>query len=79
MFGYDVLLYTGDNTKIEENNENHYQRKSRELLDINNKWKECQLLIYTSTITAGVDFNQNHFDKFIHVYNKMTCDAFSFI
>ena len=39
--------------------------KNKEILsDVNKNWSKCDLLIYTPTIEAGVDFNvSNYFDK----------------
>lgn len=48
-----VLVYTGnssDNTK-------------NDLKDCINKWKEADVLIYSPTIEAGVNFDLDHFDK----------------
>lgn len=55
--GYRVICHTGDDEKIDENGECHYKNKCRIIADVNNNWK-CDLLIYSSTITAGVDFDQ---------------------
>jgi len=48
------------------------------LSDVTNNW-QCDLLIYSATITAGVNFDINWFDSFIHVFAAETCDALSFI
>jgi hypothetical protein len=48
--------------------------KKEAFSDVNSAFK-TRLLIYTSTITAGVDFNQEWFDTFIHIYSANTCDA----
>lgn len=59
---------------MDENNKIHYENKQNDLKDVNTAWK-CDLLIYSSTITCGVDFNIQHFDEFISVLTSNTCDS----
>lgn len=40
-----------------------------ELGDVNTNWKQCDVLIYTSTILAGMNFNQKHYS---HLYMYLT-------
>ena len=54
------------------------QRKREDFADVKQSWK-CDLLVYTSTITAGVNFDEEHFNSFIHVYVKGTVDAIGFV
>lgn len=42
---------------------NSLQNDKKELININEYWKTARLLIYTSTIEAGCDFNIKWFDK----------------
>ena len=42
---------------------NSNQNDKKKLIDINNYWNTARLLIYTSTIEAGCDFNIEWFDK----------------
>ncbi len=51
--------------------------------DVNKEWRDCQLLIYTPTITAGISYDpkvngkkdiEKHFDNlFIYCVNKGSC------
>ena len=42
---------------------NSLQNDKKQLININEYWKSARLLIYTSTIEAGCDFNIEWFDK----------------
>ena len=42
---------------------NSIQNDKKQLININDYWKSARLLIYTSTIEAGCDFNIEWFDK----------------
>jgi len=42
---------------------NSLQNDKKQLININDYWKSARLLIYTSTIEAGCDFNIEWFDK----------------
>lgn len=55
------------------------KHKSEMLKDVNTHWKKCDLLIYTSTITAGVSFTEKHFDKAYCIWLNGSCDVISFI
>ena len=46
--------------------------------DVNKAWAGVQAVIYTQTLSAGVDFSvatEHTFDSFIHVYGGMSCTA----
>lgn len=52
-----------------------------ELEDVNSFWKKYQVVLYSPTITSGVDFNEKHFDKIYCIIksgNKV-CDQRSFL
>ena len=36
--------------------------KKEHFKDVEKYWEDCDLLIYTSTLTAGVSFEKVHFD-----------------
>jgi len=43
---------------------NSIEKNKDKLLDVNKYWSECDLLIYSPTVEAGIDFNiTNHFHK----------------
>jgi hypothetical protein len=51
--GKKIRLYTGDNSCEKEVRE--------ELRNVNEAWKDLDVLIYTSTVLAGCNFEQKHF------------------
>lgn len=58
--GHSVLWYTGDG-------------KSEDVwLD---KWKEYDLVAYTPTISAGVSYEERHFDKMYGYFSSWSCCA----
>jgi hypothetical protein len=42
--------------------------KSEDFEDVNKAWKNCDVLIYTGTITAGISFELQHFDTFVGIF-----------
>ena len=40
-----------------------------DLLNVNEKWLELDLLVYTSSITVGVNFDTSHFDE-LFIYSS---------
>jgi hypothetical protein len=54
-------------------NSNNYDDRG-DLLDVNTHWNELDLLMYTSSITVGVNFDIEHFDL-LYVYSscKSSC------
>lgn len=58
-----IALYTA-------NSENKH-----ELQDINTSWLQYNIVIYTPTVTAGVSFEQAHFDKMFCYFNAKSCDV----
>lgn len=52
-----VKLYTGDDGRVNENGEHHITEKIRDFENVNESWKDIDLLIYTTTLTAGVDYS----------------------
>lgn len=66
--GKIVKLYTSESTPEEK----------AELSDVNTHWKSCDVLIYTSTISAGISFDvENHFDYLCGFFNNHTIDYMS--
>lgn len=70
--------YTGDDMKVTDGT-THYNQKIADFKDVNSAWCDIQCLIYTSTLTAGVDFNLDCFDTFVHIYRKNTCTVNQFV
>ena len=76
--GKSVGLYHGIDLEEDSEHGTMHQKKKEELNMVSEHWRvDC--LIYTSTITAGVNFSETHFDTFVHVYVANTCDALSFV
>ena len=65
----NILLYTsftGDEEKMK-------------LDDVNNIWDKCDVLIYSPTIEAGVNFDKPHFNKIFGILSDMSTSQRSFI
>jgi hypothetical protein len=64
-----VLIYTsitGDEEK-------------RKLEDVNNVWNKCDILLYSPTIEAGVNFDILHFDKIFGIITNNTSSQRAFM
>lgn len=81
-----VITYHGDNFEVEEseiiNNEEvkttkeyHLDRKRRDLLNVNETWKKADLVLYTGTLTAGIDMSERHFHENISVFSQKANSA----
>jgi hypothetical protein len=53
------------------------ETKKKELSDVNTYWSQYQVVIWTSSITAGLDCSVP-FDQFYHVFVNNTTDCLSF-
>jgi hypothetical protein len=49
-----------------------YTSRRKDKGDPNEVWTKCNLLIYTGSITVGVDFNKRHFDRIYCYANAMS-------
>jgi len=49
--------------------------KKQHFGDVNNYWKEYDVLIYTPTVTAGVSFEEHHYDSMYSWFTDKSCDA----
>ena len=54
------------------------QLKDLEFTDVNKYWTAYQVVLHTSTVTAGISFEKEHFHNQINVFNTNTCDPGSF-
>jgi hypothetical protein len=63
-----VLLITGETSKKE---------KDRIYSDVNKTLIEYDIVIYTPTMTAGVSFEQEHFDKLYGYFISESCDGYT--
>ena len=73
-----VKLYTGNDLSQTDSGMTMYKQKQEDFKDVSTSW-ECDLLMYTSTVTAGVNFSRCHFNSFIHCYVANTCDPLAFV
>jgi hypothetical protein len=76
--GFSVAVYTGSDLEICYDGLTMYETKNRDLADVATHWKK-NLLIFTSSITAGVNYSEKHFHRFIHCFVMNTCDAPAFV
>lgn len=85
----NVVTYHGDNFAVEESDnigeeevkttkEYHFERKRRDLLNVNETWSKAQLVIYTGTLTAGIDMSASHFHENISVFSQQANSAQQF-
>jgi hypothetical protein len=49
--------------------------KSRDFGEVDQYWTDCDILIYTPTLTAGVSFEREHFDELFGYFTDRSCDA----
>jgi hypothetical protein len=73
-----VKIYTGNNLSQTQEGTSMYMQKVEDFKNVSTSW-ECDLLLYTSTVTAGVNFAKSHFDSFVHCFVANTCDALAFV
>ncbi len=70
-----IIHLHGDDIKLSTQEEIHAVEKKRIIKNINSETEQCDIFIYTSTITVGVDI-QTHFNHTIAILSKCTIDAF---
>jgi hypothetical protein len=49
--------------------------KARDFADVGAAWADCDILIYTPTLTAGVSFESVHFDRLFGYFTDKSCAA----
>ena len=79
--GVSVAYYHGENGQLEQTDAGEMTQqdlKARDFDDVNRYWMQYQVVIHTSSVTAGISFEQEHFDHQINVFNTGTCDPGSF-
>ena len=79
--GKKVAYFHGENGLIEDTihgKMTQQQWKEVEFTDVNSHWKAYDVVIHTSSVTAGISFEEVHFDNQINVFNTGTCDSGSF-
>ena len=89
MNNIKVVTYHGDNFAVEETDkiddeevkttkEYHFERKRRDLLNVNETWSKANLVLYTGTLTAGIDMSLPHFHENISVFSQQANSAQQF-
>jgi len=79
----NIVTYHGENNRVEKAEDGssryHFQRKRQDLENVSTAFKAADLLLWTGTITCGVDFNEEHFDLNISCFsnNCNTMQAFA--
>lgn len=58
---------------------NEIELREHELKDVNTSWKKFQVVIYTGTISCGIDFSEEHFHKNISLHARNTSNSDQFI
>ena len=56
-----------------------HDSEKMKLDDVNNIWDKCDVLIYSPTIEAGVNFDKPHFNKIFGILSDMSTSQRSFI
>lgn len=76
---FKIMCYHGDNEMYEEDaSGTHQDLKDAHFKNVNAVWSQYQIVIHTSTVTAGISFDGDHFHEQINVYNSNSCDPGSF-
>jgi hypothetical protein len=64
--GKHIQLYSSETSTAD---------KKKDFADVNNTWNKLDILIYTPTVSAGVSFEQKHFDKVFAYFTDHSCNA----
>lgn len=71
-----MLTKVFPNKKIQlYSSETSQSEKKKDFSDVNNTWNKLDVLIYTPTVSAGVSFEQKHFDKVFAYFTDHSCNA----
>lgn len=67
-----IKIYHGDQYEKNASGQLHKTEKAEDFKDVNTCWKTKKLLIYTGTLSVGVDYNpdneEDRFDTFVNVF-----------
>jgi hypothetical protein len=77
--GIKVKRYHGDQTKLDENGCFHVDNKRRDMMYLDQIVEECDVLIYTATITAGISIDKTPFQYVVAYLHENTCDPLQFV
>jgi len=65
-----VCLYSSDSDDL---------IKKKDLSDVNKEWLKYDIIIYTPSITAGISFEQKHFDCVFGYFTNRSCDVYTLL
>jgi len=51
------------------------EKKKIECADVNLHWRKYDIIIYTPTISAGISFEEKHFDRVYVIFTDQSCSA----
>jgi hypothetical protein len=74
-----VKRYHGKQTQIDDNGLFHVDNKREDMKNINQIAQDCDVLIYTSTITAGISIDEVTFQYMCGWLYPNTCDPMQFV
>ena len=77
--GIRVKRYHGDQTKLDDNGRFHADNKRTDMSNLHQVVEECDVLIYTATITAGISIDQTPFQYVCAYLHENTCDPLAFV
>lgn len=77
--GIRVKRYHGDQTKLDDNGRFHADNKKADMANLNEIVDQCDVLIYTSTITAGISLDKTPFQYVCAYLFEHTCDPLAFV
>lgn len=72
-----ICYYDGIDSK-KHNEQSMALIKHNDFKNVNESWKDIDVLIYTGTLTAGISFELEHFDCLIGIYAKKTASPLAF-
>lgn len=81
LSGKKVVFYHGENGLIEDTPHGNVTQETLKIIefeDVNKFWKQYDVVLHTSSVTAGISFEQEYFAWQINVFNTGTCDSASF-
>jgi hypothetical protein len=64
-----------DNEEIKTTKEYHIERKRRDLINVDETWSKANLVLFTGTLTAGIDMSALHFHENISVFSQQANSA----
>lgn len=72
-------FYHGINYRWDDNGKIHIDNKNEDFKDVETVWANIKFLMYSSTLTIGVDCSETKFDTFINIFQKWCAPATQFI